>query len=242
MGSHDRVPTAEGVTYVEFKLTNSTYPFVGASTDGGQVVLEEIIPRGDKGYGEFYSIYGVAHNEIMRRADAHGSVDAQRLADHDDGALYEFVVGDHCPAVFLGEQGALPREIESIDGNGRIAAEIPPEANAPTVVNRFLETHPDAELVAKRQQPYRTPMFSSREFQHAMEEQLTDRQHDVLMAAHEGGYYDWPRDTSGEDLAARFDISPSTFHQHLRAAEQTLIAMVFERAQTAESPPDATDP
>lgn len=237
MGIQQRVPADGGMTYVEFGLSDSKYPFVGASTGGGQVVLEEIIPRGDQGYGEFYSVRGVPHEEIVAGADAHGSVEVERLVEHDDGTLYEFVVGDHCPAVFLGETGALPREVESVDGEGRISAEIPPDTDDSAVISQFLEHHHDAELTAKRHQPYRTPLFSHRELLQGLEERLTDRQQEILAAAHENGYYEWPRDTSGEEIADHLGISPPTFYQHLRAAEQTLITMVFQNTidQTTDS-------
>lgn len=238
MGVQKRVPSEEGVTYAEFRLSDSVYPFVGASEGGGQVVLEEIIPRGERGYGEFYSVLGLDHEDIMAGVEAHGSVEAELLAEHEDGALYEFVVEDHCPAVFLGEAGALPREVESVDGEGRIAAEIPPTIDASAVISRFLEHHPDAELITKRHQPYRTPLFSHREFQQGFEERLTERQQEVLLTAHEYGYYDWPRETSGEELAEELDITPPTFYQHLRSAEQTLISMVFQDA-TSNPTPDA---
>jgi predicted DNA binding protein len=71
-------------------------------------------------------------------------------------------------------------------------------------------------------------MFSHRELQSSLQDQLTDRQREVLTAAHEAGYYTWPREITGEELADELDISSPTLHEHLRAAEQTLIAMVFD--------------
>lgn len=236
MGDTQSYPPEDGITHVEFQVTNPEYPFVGASLDGGQVYLEEIIPRGDRGYGEFYSVHGVSHDTIMERADAHESVDAELLVEHDHGKLYEFVVfAESCPAVYLGEQGALPREVESANGDGRIAAEIPPTIDASTVIEQFLEAHPDAELLAKHQQPHQTPLFTHRELAQGVEERLTDRQQEVLTVAHENGYYDWPREVSGEDLAAELGIAPPTFYEHLRAAEQTLISIVFQTTPTNET-------
>lgn len=229
MGGGTGAGTGEGITYVEFRVMNPEYPFVGASLDGGEVVLEEMIPRGDRGYGEFYSVQGVSHDTIMERADAHGSVDVELLVDHDAGKLYEFVVfAESCPAVYLGELGALPREVESVDGEGRIAVEIPQSVDASDVITEFLDAHPDAALTAKQQQSYQTPLFSHRELQQGIEERLTDRQQDALAVAHEHGYYEWPREISGEELAEKLGISPPTFYEHLRAAEQTLISMVFQ--------------
>jgi hypothetical protein len=41
-----------------------------------------------------------------------------------------------------------------------------------------------------------------------------------LVRAIVGGFFEWPRDSTGEDLAATMDIGRSTFHQHLRAAQR----------------------
>lgn len=226
MALKKQVPSENGVTYLEFSLSDPTYPFVAASTvGGGEVMLEEIIPRGEAGYAEFYSVMGSDPDEVAAFAAEHPSAEATLIERFDDGGLFEFLVDENCPAVYLGEQGALPRKVESIDGKGVIAAEVPASEDAAFIGDRFLDAHPDAELVVKRKQPYETPMFSHRHLQHALEEQLTERQHEVLMAAHDAGYYDWPRDTTGEAIADDLGISPATFHQHLRASEQKLIAL-----------------
>lgn len=226
------VPASGSVTSVEFTLRDSAHPFVAVSADGGEVLLQEIIPRGGGEYGEFFSIVGRDAEEVMRLAERHGSVDAELLVGRENGGVFEFVVSENCPAVFLGEQGALPRHIESVDGEGRIVVEIPEETDASAVIDRFLDTYPDAELARKRQQPFTTPVFSHREFCGQFEESLTERQREVLTTAHEAGYYEWPRETTGEELAERLDISTPTLHEHLRTAEQKLVALVFENALT----------
>jgi predicted DNA binding protein len=50
-------------------------------------------------------------------------------------------------------------------------------------------------------------------------EGLTDRQRTTLEAAYHAGFFEWPRDASGEDVAESLQVSPPTFHQHLRKAE-----------------------
>lgn len=229
MAVQNQVPVTESVTTVDFAISDPHYPFVGASVEGGQVMLEEIIPRGDGEYGEFYCITDTDPDEILALADQHDSVEPELLTRYDDGGLFEFVVSDNCPAVFLGEQGALPRRVESIDCKGIISAEIPAELSAPEIIERFLDAHPGAEMVAKRQQPYSTQLFGHREFTRVIEEALTDRQQEVLAAAHEAGFYEWPRETDGKELAGELGISPPTLHQHLRAAEQKLITVFLDQ-------------
>jgi len=57
---------------------------------------------------------------------------------------------------------------------------------------------------------------------------LTARQREVLETAVREGYYDAPRGVSGTELADRFDVSSSTLHQHLRAAESKILGRFFD--------------
>ena len=244
MTVRSRVPTPEYVTRVEFALSDPDYPFVAASVrDDCRVILEEIIPRGEGTYAEFFTATGTDPDRILALAGDHEGVDAQLLARYDDGGLFEFLVGEACPAVFLGEQNALPRDVFSVSGEGRIAAEIPSTEDATAIVDRFLDEHPGADVVAKRDQPYATPLFGHRKYRHAVGDRLTGRQTEVLAAAHEAGYYGWPREATADELAGEFDVSSATLHKHLRAAERTLVSAFFEEpdGRRAGGGPDGFD-
>lgn len=230
MASQNRVPKTKTVSYLEFSFSNTGYPFVAVSTIAdGEIRLEEFIPRGDAGYAEFFSVRGVDPDRVLSLADEHSGTDATLVDRFDDGGLFEFVVDDNCPAVYLGEQGALPRTVESRDGKGIVAAEVPASEDPLAIVEDFLDAHPSAELRTKCEQSYDTPIFSQRYLQQAVEKRLTARQREALELASEAGYYAWPREVSGEELADTLDIAPSTFHQHLRCAEQKLISLSLER-------------
>ncbi|WP_420028467.1 helix-turn-helix domain-containing protein [Haloglomus litoreum] len=56
---------------------------------------------------------------------------------------------------------------------------------------------------------------------------LTARQLEVLETAHEMGYFERPRRANGREVAAAMDIDPSTFSEHLAAAERKLLAEVL---------------
>jgi len=57
---------------------------------------------------------------------------------------------------------------------------------------------------------------------------LTDRQREALQTAYEGGFFDRPKAHNSEELAARLDITRSTYLQHLRTAQRKLFSQVFE--------------
>lgn len=61
----------------------------------------------------------------------------------------------------------------------------------------------------------------------AIESRLTDRQRDVVETAIELGYYDIPRNTSQEAIAANLDCAPSTVAEHLRKAEARILRAHF---------------
>lgn len=229
MTVRQQVPASERITRVEFAVTDPSYPFVAVSSEtGGRALMEELIPRMDGEFAQFFTVLDTEPGDVLSLAAAHGSMEAELLEEYDDGGLFEFVVRDNCPVVHLADAGALPRDVESVDGKGFITTEIPTGTDPEAVIDDFLGAHDDAELVAKRQQPYTTPLFSHREFQHAVEDQLTERQQEVLSAAHSAGYYEWPRERTAEELAVELDISPATLHEHLRTAEQKLISSFFE--------------
>jgi predicted DNA binding protein len=56
---------------------------------------------------------------------------------------------------------------------------------------------------------------------------LTDKQIEALVLAHQEGYYQWPRVRSASELAERLGLSSSAFLDHLRHAEAKLIGSVM---------------
>jgi transcriptional regulator with GAF, ATPase, and Fis domain len=52
---------------------------------------------------------------------------------------------------------------------------------------------------------------------------LTDRQYDALETAFQQGYFSWPRQSTGKEIAAEMDVAPSTFTEHLRRAEASIV-------------------
>ena len=60
---------------------------------------------------------------------------------------------------------------------------------------------------------------------------LTGRQWETLTTAHEMGYFEVPRGTTQEELAARFDVSPSAVSQRIRRATNALLAATLESSE-----------
>lgn len=230
---HARSANSGGtVSEVAFTIRDATYPFVGASeAEACTFELAEMVPRGEGAYAEFFNVSGTEAHRVADRAEEYETLDAAVLREWDGGGLVEFVVSGECPAMTLAEHGALPRQVRSAGGVGRITAEIPQSYEAGTVVDTFLDDVPDAELVSKRRVDSVTPLFSGGAFEAALRAHLTERQREVVRAAFEAGYYEWPREATGEEVAEQLGITSATFSEHVHAAERKLFAAMFDATE-----------
>jgi predicted DNA binding protein len=61
---------------------------------------------------------------------------------------------------------------------------------------------------------------------------LSARQYEIVTAAIEAGYYEWPRQMDAEDIANEFDITHPTFLEHLRKAERKLLLAALPSQRT----------
>lgn len=229
MSEHVRRTSDSSVFEVEFTIEDTAYPFVGASeSEGCRFALAEMTPRRNGKYAEFFTVSGADPERILELAGSHDTAEVSLLREHEDGGLFEFLVDGGCPAFSLAELGALPREILSVNGTGRIVAEIPPQRDASAVVEAFLDEIPGAELASKREKDSITPLLRESRFQELLHTRLTDRQREVLQAAYEAGYYEWPRGCTGTDIAETLGITSATFSEHIHAAERKLISVLFD--------------
>jgi predicted DNA binding protein len=229
MSSGSPADAEHSVVEVEFSINDPAYPFVSATAHQDCVIeLADMVPRDGDRYAEFFSITGIDPEQVQTLVESHDTLDVHLLREYENGGLFEFLASGNCPAFTLAELGALPREAVSLNGEGRIVAEIPPQYEAATVIETFLDENPDAELVSKRHRESFTPVFTDSTLDRLLDTALTDRQQEVLRAAYDAGYYDWPRERSGREIAADLDIASATFSEHIHAAERKLLAALFD--------------
>ncbi len=217
------------VVEVEFSIWNAEYPFIAASaSESCTFELAKMMPRSRSRYVQLFNVFGANPARIIALADSHETVNASLLAEYDCGGLFEFDICEDCPTVLLAELGALLREVYCANGFGHIVAELPTQCDASAVIKTFLTEVSDTELVYKREKQTIDPFFTPSLFQHVLRAELTDRQRELLEAAFDAGYYDWPRKCTGTEIAETFGISSATFSEHIRAAERNLFTALFD--------------
>lgn len=217
---------ADTVTELRFGFGGTPAPLITLSKDGHDVSFEGTVADDEGDLLEFYGIEGFDGAARDRLADD-PAVDALRVVADDDGAtLVELRVAGSLLAEFA-DQGATVESMEISGGECLVVATLPRSVAVRAVVEGILAGHPDGELRAQRQ--VERSGTTRQAFRAVLEADLTARQREVLRAAYLSGFFGWPRESTGEEVAESLGITPSTLHQHLRVAERKLLDAFFEQ-------------
>jgi PAS domain S-box-containing protein len=151
--------------------------------------------------------------------------DVTCIVEQDEECLLELVLEESLLGMVT-EYGAVPQQVVAEDGTTRFTVELPYEAEARELFELVEDRHPGTELLGYHERE--RAVETRNDFKAALSERLTDRQETALRTSYLGGFFDWPRDIDGNELAASMDISRPTFHQHLRTAQAKVFEELFE--------------
>jgi PAS domain S-box-containing protein len=225
---------SEGTTELEFDTADDgLFMIRGSAETNSEIQLERTVRRSGGSFSIFYRVEGVDPGEVVELATAAPSVERTQVISSDDEeprGLIDVTAPTWFGSVFT-EHGAVVREATAENGSGEIVVEAPRGADVRSLVDGFQERYPDSDLTAQRQRE-RT-IRSLFELQDILQEQVTDRQWEALETAYSAGYFAWPRETSGEEVAELIGVTQPTFNKHLRTAEQAAFQLLLER-----EPPD----
>lgn len=216
------------IVELEFEMGETDLLLVRASEEAScSLQLEEIRHRSDGTGLEFVTADGTDPGrllEFVRTSD--DLIEARLLSEDEHGGLFEFVTKSPT-ATALADDAARFTGFTATVGDGRITAEVPPHVEASTVIDSFLDQYPKAELVARRETDRESPTLTENQLHDKLVSDLTDRQLQALQTAYSRGYFDWPRESTTEDVASELGVATSTFSQHLRLAEGKLLKELF---------------
>ncbi|GAB3667571.1 bacterio-opsin activator domain-containing protein [Halopiger thermotolerans] len=179
-----------------------------------------------------FTATGASAAELTDAAAALPDVDCRVVVERDGECLIELEWPDDLVG-WLSERGVRTRAIESEDGRAAVTLEIPRSANVRSIVEALEDRYEGTDVRSFQQRDRGGD--TRQEFAGRLEDDLTERQLDALRRAYLGGYFEWPRPTTGEELAQSMDVSRPTFHEHLRTAEAKLCRAFFDDADANES-------
>ncbi|WP_123536029.1 bacterio-opsin activator domain-containing protein [Halosimplex salinum] len=147
------------------------------------------------------------------------------IADHGGDVLFEAVVDDSLVEL-LADHGAVTRSVTAEDGLVRYTIELPYEGEARELFELVSDRYQGTDLVGYHE--HERPVRTRQEFREAVTDRFTDRQETAIRTAYLGGFFEWPRDVDGDDLAESMDITRPTYHQHLRSAQRKVFDELFD--------------
>jgi len=227
---------SDAVTEVEFRTADRDAFLARASgTLGCRIDLSSTVSI-DADASRFYlSVSGARPQAIADVVDgADGVSDPRVIETHEDGCAVSVRVEGGSAVRALTEHGATVRDATATDGDVHVVADLPEGASVRPVAAGLRDRFPDARLASK-ESVARSPLTES-SLREGVADRFTDRQWAALSAAYHGGYFDWPRGSTAEEVADAMGVSSPTFHNHLRKAQRALLDGLFEDGQRRERP------
>jgi len=212
---------ADTIVELEFQHTDRSDPFVDLSASTGATTnLKGVASTSDASLTCYLEAEGVSGASFLEAATTHDQVDDVRLVTDGDPSLFELTVSSSAVHT-LSSAGATVKTFRVEQGEGRLVAEVAPDADLKALARAVESAYPETTVISKRR--VERSVQSDESFRRDLEDRLTDRQQTAMETAFSAGYYDWPRDSTAEEVAAAMDISSPTLHEHLRAGERKLL-------------------
>ncbi|GGN90965.1 PAS domain S-box protein [Haloarcula pellucida] len=219
---------SDGAVELRFTVDDETIPPLQLckATDS-EFEFDELVQHSDGSIRVFFTVTGSDPEAVYRYSDEIPSVhEVNLLTKHDDTCRYEAMVGDSGFLAELVAYGAHPTAVTASADGGEVCVELPQSGDVQSFVRMFLERYEGSELAARTERD--TPVQTLAEFEANFRDRLTERQREVLETAYFSGFFEWPRETTGQELAEMLDISQPTVSRHIRTGERELFELVFD--------------
>lgn len=232
----ERILHADRMAELTFESTDPASFFVSASEQAGCTIeIRDTVPASDGMVVHYASVRNAsldALGDIARNAEYDIQLRQIRQTTDPPGGEVEIGLRRESLAQKLIAEGAVVTTDTVTDGRAEVVCGVPLDTDIGSLVTRVQESFPETTFVSKREY---TP--SERADTHTVgrllgdvfEEELTNRQRQVLRAAMYGGYFQSPRQSTATEIADALSITQSTLSYHLRNAQRTIFTQLFDR-------------
>jgi PAS domain S-box-containing protein len=224
-----RALMSDEVVELEFRAEN-VFEVRGVDVPAdGWIALDRAVPTSD---GD-YLIYGSASPdavdtlEVLTERPRWESLSI--LEDADDAVRFRVrLTGSSVLSKVASRGGSVERAVFA-DGDFYLTLHLVPGVEVRALTDALREVYPTVELLSRRQVPRAPDTIDP--LHRVLEDDLTDRQRAALEAAYQAGFFEWPRDSSGEEVAAAIGVAGATFHQHLRTAQRKVFGSILRASE-----------
>ena len=224
-------PTAEhSHTVATFGFNDDSYPLQAlAERSDSRIHFNTVVRTTDEGITLLATVDNADRQTVQERADDVAAISSAKLIGTADSQQLLVEVTRPSRLVQIENHGGRVRQSTATPNGSKISLWIKAGVSTRPLLEFVATEFSSAELLSKEDKgstvPDEDPVTS-----------LTERQREVVSAAYHGGYYETPREITGEDLAESFDISSPVIYNHLQAAHKKILRNILDTDRTTTEP------
>ncbi|OYR98889.1 bacterio-opsin activator [Halorubrum sp. E3] len=226
-----RTLAADSVTELEFQLTGIDEPLANMAARLDCTVGVEYVGGSEGDRVQYVTVADAEPEAVAEYVAETDRIDAaQHVYTHEGRSLFRVSIDERSIVATLAQYGAGIDALSVAGTSGTLVAHVASSNDIRSVVDALQTAYDGLTLIAQRERE--RDIQTEAGFRKQLAGALTDRQREAARTAHFAGFFEWPRDHTGEEVASMMDISQTTFTQHLRAAESKLFSALFDDTVT----------
>ncbi|RBI59404.1 bacterio-opsin activator [halophilic archaeon] len=214
------------MTRVEFAIDDSTFILSRLAQDAACTLsYQGGVQQSTEGSYVFVTVEDAPLEDVSEAASQLVAIDdVQRISADGEGGVLRLRLTQPFLALELADHGAVFREATASPTTTTLAIDIPDSIDVRTITQLVRESFSNVELRSKQT----INQAIEHDFYSKFLEKLTERQLEVIQTAYYSGFFESPRESTGEDVAKTLGISPPAFYKHARTVQRKLFTTLFE--------------
>ncbi|WP_122091296.1 bacterio-opsin activator domain-containing protein [Halalkalicoccus subterraneus] len=214
------------MTRVEFAIDDSTFVLSRLAKDAAcSLSYQGGVQQSTEGSYVFVTVEDASLEAVAEAASQLAAIDdVQQISANDTGGVLRLRLTQPFLALELADHGAVFQEATADPTTTTLVIDIPDSIDSRTITQLVHESFSTVELRSKQtlDQSIEHNLYST------FLEKVTERQLEVIQTAYYSGFFESPRESTGEEVAETLGISPPAFYKHARTVQRKLFATLFE--------------
>ncbi len=154
--------------------------------------------------------------------------DVSIIVQGEDSSTIQFRLETEFFGSVVETNGGVLREFRTDESGTRATIDVPHSIDVREVISGINRRGYSSRMIARHDKSPETQPVLGASSRNLLLEEVTERQREVVQTAYHGGFFEWPRRTTGEEVASSLGISSPAFHKHVRSTQQKVFSSLFD--------------